>query len=33
MKSHQKGEKQAMRENCLPTGFETAAFGLPISVG
>ena len=31
-KSHQNGDylKQAMRKSCLPTGFESAAFGLPV---
>ena len=31
-KSHQNGDhlKQAMRKSCLPTGFEPAAFGLPV---
>ena len=30
-KSHQNGDylKQALRKNCLPTGIEPAAFGLP----
>ena len=30
-KSHQNGDylKHAMRKNCLPTGFESAVFGLP----
>ena len=32
-KSHQNEDylKQAMRKNCLPTGIELAAFGLPRS--
>ena len=31
-KSHKNGDqlKQAMRKICLPTGFEPAAFGLPV---
>ena len=29
-KSQQNGEKQTMRKNCLPTGIEPAAFGLPV---
>ena len=31
-KSHQNGDylKEAMRKSCLPTGFEPAAFGLPV---
>ena len=32
-KNHQKSDylKQAMRLSCLPTGFEPAAFGLPLN--